>query len=207
MRNKTLKYALLLVSGFALSSPVWADENECPDDYDKARGTMLGNTCAGCHGTNGASVGPATPIIGGLSVDTITEAMNAYKSGDRPSTVMGRIAKGYTEEEINAMAGFFCEQKFVPAKQEANAELAKAGQKLHDKFKCEKCHEEGGSVDEDGSSIIAGQWKTYLQYELADFQEKHRGMPKKMKKAMKKLLKKDADANIEQIIEYYISQQ
>ncbi|MEK7990385.1 MAG: c-type cytochrome [Thiotrichaceae bacterium] len=207
MRNKTLKYALLLVSGFALSSPVWADEHECPDDYDKARGVMLGNTCAGCHGTNGASVGPATPIIGGLSAETIKEAMNGYKSGDRPGTVMGRIAKGYTEAEIDAMAGFFCEQKFVPAKQEADATKADAGKKLHDKYKCEKCHENGGTEDEDGSSIIAGQWKTYLQYELADFQEGHRYMPKKMKKAMKKLLKKDGEANLEQIIEYYVSQQ
>ncbi|MCV6636436.1 c-type cytochrome [Candidatus Albibeggiatoa sp. nov. NOAA] len=205
MRNKTLKYALLLVSGFALSSPVWA-ENECPD-YDKARGAMLANTCAGCHGTNGASVGPASPIIGGLSAETISETMKAYKSGDRPSTIMGRIARGYTDEEIDAMAGFFCEQKFVPAKQEVDAEKAEAGKELHDKYKCEKCHEEGGTIDVDGSSIIAGQWKAYLAYELSDFQEKHRGMPKKMKRAMKKLLKQDADARLEQIIEYYASQQ
>jgi sulfide dehydrogenase cytochrome subunit len=204
MRNKTLKYALLLISGFALSSPVWA-ERQCPD-YDKARGAMLANTCAGCHGTNGASVGPATPIIGGLSFDTIKESMLAYKSGDRPATVMGRIAKGYTEEEMDAMAAFFCEQKFVPAQQEVDAEKAKAGEELHDEYKCEKCHEEGGNLDEDGTSILAGQWKMYLQYELADFQEQHRGMPKKMARAMKKLLKKDADARLEQLIEYYASQ-
>lgn len=207
MRNKTLKYALLLVSGFALSSPVWADENECPDNYDKARGAMLGNTCAGCHGTNGSSVGPASPVIGGLAAETITQAMQDYKSGERPSTIMGRIAKGYTDAEIEAMAGFFCEQKFVPAKQEFDADKAAAGKELHDKFKCEKCHEEGGTEDEEGTSILAGQWKTYLQYEFADFQAKHRGMPKKMKRAMKKLFKKDADAHLEQIIEYYASQQ
>ncbi len=204
MRNKTLKYALFFITGFALSNPTWA--RECPD-YDKARGAMLANTCAGCHGTNGASVGSAIPIIGGLSADTIKEGMNAYKSGDRPATVMGRIARGYSDEEIEAMAGFFCEQKFVPAKQEVDAKKAKAGKKLHDEYKCDKCHEEGGSLDEDGTSVLAGQWKTYLQYEFADFQQDHRGMPKKMAKAMEKLLKKDADARTEQLIEYYASQQ
>jgi len=42
------------------------------------------NTCAGCHGTGGASVGPASPTIAGKSAVYINDVMAAYKSGDRP---------------------------------------------------------------------------------------------------------------------------
>jgi len=62
--------------------------------------TMLADTCAGCHGTDGASTGPATPSLAGMSEEYMVESMEAFKSGERPSTVMGRIAKGYSEKEF-----------------------------------------------------------------------------------------------------------
>jgi sulfide dehydrogenase cytochrome subunit len=37
--------------------------------------------------------------------------MKAFKSGERPATLMDRIAKGYTDEEIEAMAKYFAEIK------------------------------------------------------------------------------------------------
>ena len=46
-----------------------------------ASGAALGNTCAGCHGTNGQSVGPA-PTIAGLSPDYFTSVMEQYRSGE-----------------------------------------------------------------------------------------------------------------------------
>jgi cytochrome c553 len=36
--------------------------------------------------------------------------MQAFRSGERPSTVMGRIAKGYSDEEIHAIAAWVAEQ-------------------------------------------------------------------------------------------------
>ena len=33
--------------------------------------------------------------------------MNDFRSGNRPSTVMGRHAKGYTDEEISLIAEYF----------------------------------------------------------------------------------------------------
>lgn len=192
-----LKCVLLLAGGLALNS-TWAAE--------LTRGAMLGNTCAGCHGNNGVSQGIATPSLAGKSVDTIKEAMTAYKKGDRASTIMGRLAKGYSDEEINAMAEFFAAQKYVPAKQKFDAAKAKAGEKLHEKH-CEKCHEEGGKVDEDGTGILAGQWTTYLQYQFADFKSGEREMPKKMKTQMDKALAQDGDKRIEELLSYYASQQ
>ena len=168
--------------------------------------SMLGNTCAGCHGTNGSSNGPATPTIAGISSEYFIETMEAYKDGSRPSTIMTRIAKGYTEEEIKLMAEFFSKQKFVRQSQKVDAKMAKRGKKLHKKY-CEKCHEDDGRSTEDDAGILAGQWKPYLKYTLADFTSGNREMEKKMKKKLGQLQKSKGDAGIEDLLHFYASQQ
>jgi len=168
------------------------------------RGEMLANTCAGCHGPMGVSVGPATPTIAGMSRDYFIESMTAYSMGDRPSTIMTRIAKGYTDEDIALMADYFAKQKFVSAKQTADASKVSQGQKLHNKY-CEKCHSEGGSLAEDDSGILAGQWKPYLQYNMLDFTSGNREAPKKMAKKLQKLYDKHGQAGIDELIEFYSS--
>jgi sulfide dehydrogenase cytochrome subunit len=70
------------------------------------QGMMLANSCAGCHGTDGKSPG-AIPAINGKSADYIAQSMRDFQSGKRPSTVMGRHANGYSEQEIQMIADFF----------------------------------------------------------------------------------------------------
>ena len=89
--------------------------------------TMLADTCAGCHGTDGASAGPATPSIAGNSEIYMVDTMLAFKSGERPSTVMGRIAKGYSEEEIKLMASVFAKQPIAITSQKLDASKVAAG--------------------------------------------------------------------------------
>lgn len=192
-----LKYVLLL-GGLMLSFSGWAVE--------LTRGAMLANTCAACHGTNGVSQGSAIPNLAGKSVDSIRDAMLAYKNDKRAATVMGRIAKGYLDVEIVAMAKFFAQQKYVPATQAFDEAKAKAGAKLHAKH-CEKCHGAGGKMDEDGTGILAGQWTPYLQYQLADFKTGDREMPKMMKTQMDKLLAEDGDKKLDELLNFYASQQ
>lgn len=70
----------------------------------------LAANCANCHGTNGAgSVG--LPGLAGLKKEYIIEQMSAFKNGKREATLMHQIAKGYTDEQIAAMAAFFEQQK------------------------------------------------------------------------------------------------
>ena len=83
-----------------------------------ASGSMLGNTCAGCHGTDGASVGPA-PTIGGMSAEYLAETMKGFRSGDIRSTIMTRIAKGYSDDDIDAMAKYFASETCVEVSTEA----------------------------------------------------------------------------------------
>jgi len=196
MKQKAVSSALALTVGllFGSNSALAIDE-----------GTMLGNTCAGCHGTNGASVGPATPNLAGMAKDTMIDAMKTYASGERKSTIMGRLAKGYTEQQITAMAEFFSKMPIHLPAQETDPAKVKAGAKLHDEY-CEKCHEDGGKEDEDGSGILAGQWMPYLHFAFEDYESGARKPQKKMKKKVDDMLKEHGKESIEQIIHFYASQ-
>lgn len=167
---------------------------------------MLANTCAGCHGTYGSSVGPASPTIAGMSRDYFIETMMAYKEAKRPSTIMTRIAKGYTESEIELMADYFSAQKFTRVSRDFDVKKAKRGKKLHKKY-CNKCHEEGGGYVEDDAGILAGQWAPYLQFTLTDFFSGDRTMGAKKKQQLDKLMQQQGEAGVEQLIQFYVSQQ
>lgn len=71
-----------------------------------SQGAMLSNSCAACHGTDGNSPG-AIPSIHGKSAAFISQALKEFRSGKRHSTVMGRHAKGYSDEEIQLIADYF----------------------------------------------------------------------------------------------------
>lgn len=71
-----------------------------------SQGAMLSNSCSACHGTDGKSPG-AIPSIYGKSADFIATALKEFRDDKRPSTVMGRHAKGYTDEEIKLIAEYF----------------------------------------------------------------------------------------------------
>jgi sulfide dehydrogenase cytochrome subunit len=142
---------------------------------DIATGKMLVDTCAGCHGTNGNSVGPASPSIAAMDPVVFVDTMVAFADGDTYSTIMGRIAKGYTEEEFEAMGEYLHGQSYEPAKQEFDQAMVDKGAKLHDKY-CEKCHIEGGKPvpEEEDYYILAGQWTPYLKYSMSDFRDDRR---------------------------------
>ncbi len=196
---KVTKLAMAVISGCAISFSAAAGNMTGADS------TMLANTCAGCHGTDGASVGPSLPSLAGMSAVYLTDQMNYYKSGETKGTIMNRIAEGYSEEDIAAIANYFAVQKQHRGKQSFDSAKASKGEKLHDKY-CEKCHSEGGTLAEDDAGILAGQWMPYLHNTMADFREGDRGVPKKMKKKIKKLVKKEGDAGLDAIFNYYASQ-
>jgi len=96
------KIKLSLIAGTLFTASILANTAHAVID----RGTMLANTCAACHGVNGISQGDI-PSIAGLPKNSIIATMNAFSSGNRPSTVMQRIAKGYSEADIEALADHF----------------------------------------------------------------------------------------------------
>ena len=164
--------------------------------------TMLADTCAGCHGTDGASAGPATPSIAGMSATYIVESMKAFRSGERPGTIMGRLAKGYSDEEFELMAQMFAKQPVALTRQKTDAARVAAGGELY-VANCKKCHEQNGRLAEDDAGILASQWLLYLQYSMEDFRSGSREMTKKMKNRVDAL----NDAEIDALLNFFASQQ
>lgn len=70
----------------------------------------LAASCANCHGTNGHARGDMK-VLAGMSADKILALIADFKSGAQPSTVMGQISKGYTDEQLKLVAGFFAAQQ------------------------------------------------------------------------------------------------
>lgn len=72
----------------------------------------LAATCASCHGTEGNAVqGEALVRLAGLPKDYFVAQMLAFRDGTRPATVMHQITKGYSAEQIEAMATYFAAKK------------------------------------------------------------------------------------------------
>jgi len=65
------------------------------------------SACVACHGTNGVSTNPAWPNLAGQHKDYVLAALKAYKAGTRKNELMGGIAKGLSEAEMEALAGYY----------------------------------------------------------------------------------------------------
>ena len=99
MRKKSLLCTLailtIIIAGYPMSLHPSGKE-----------GMMLSLSCTSCHGTYGISPG-AIPTIYRKSSEYIIETMKELRNGERDSTVMERIAKGYSDREIILIANYF----------------------------------------------------------------------------------------------------
>jgi sulfide dehydrogenase cytochrome subunit len=167
-------------------------------------GSMLGHTCAGCHGTLGHSAGDVMPSLAGMNKRYLQKSMLDFRSGARPSTIMGRIARGYSEQEIAAIAAFFSQQDWQQADSAVNRKLVKAGKALHEN-QCESCHTHGGRKNDEEVPRLAGQWQPYIYIQLRDMHDiDFEGVqPLKMRQRVQKLSQEE----IEALSHFYASQQ
>lgn len=163
---------------------------------------MLSRACAGCHGVNGVSAGNSMPSIAGMPESYIEQAMTQFKDGKRYSSIMGRIAKGYSADEIKAMAGFFAKQKWVSPKQKVDPALVEQGEKIHE-AKCVFCHQDKGR-SQAMSGRLAGQWLDYLEIYLHECKERPSKIPQPapMQQAIAQLNAEDIQA----LANFYASQ-
>jgi len=153
---------------------------------------MLTFGCLGCHGGNGSS-GPSMPTLANQSKEAIVDAMKKFKSGERPATVMGRVAKAYTDDEIALMGDFFSKQKFFPTTQALKKANVKKGAELAKK-NCSRCHLENGKEGKDDAPVMASQWLPYMQIQMELYTTDKRKMPEKMADKVKNLSKEELDA-------------
>jgi cytochrome subunit of sulfide dehydrogenase len=94
MRGAAAGLALLAIT---VSSPALAEAPPAPN-------VALG--CAGCHGQEGPGVG-MIPAIAGYDRDAFIAHWAEFQANERPATIMNRIARGYSDAEVAALADYF----------------------------------------------------------------------------------------------------
>jgi cytochrome subunit of sulfide dehydrogenase len=77
---------------------------------DPNLGRNLAAACASCHGTNGVSQ-PGMPSLAGQQRAYLVQQLQDFRTGKRAATIMHQISKGYTDEQIEALAGYLSGQK------------------------------------------------------------------------------------------------
>ena len=154
----------------------------------------LANTCNNCHGANGVSVGPSMPSIGGQPEIYLKTVMLEWKSGARYSATMGRLIKGYSDEQIGALAAYFSKKPWTPVGQTFDAKLIKHGKELAG-TRCTACHGDTGYADDGETPNLNGQWALYQELELLKYRDGSVALPhKKMRNAAKKLSDEEVKA-------------
>lgn len=78
------------------------------------QGEAIAHTCAACHGTQGRLGDEAFMPLAGLPAEQMLRTMQAFRSGQRPGTLMGLVARGLSDADLQAMAEYFARQTPEP---------------------------------------------------------------------------------------------
>ena len=105
-REETVRSLTIIVSAIVVAS----SGSAVAQGADPNLARNLAATCANCHGTNGVSAGQSESLAGMAKAD-IVRKMQEFKAGTKGATVMTQLAKGYTDEQIELIAGWFAAQK------------------------------------------------------------------------------------------------
>ncbi|MFE8035288.1 hypothetical protein [Thiohalocapsa marina] len=89
-------------------------------------GADMANTCAACHGTNGALGDEYFVPLAGMPLEQFVSSMLEFRNGARPATLMGFVASGFSDDEIRAMGAFYAAMPLSVS--EPASELASASE-------------------------------------------------------------------------------
>lgn len=90
------RVAALAAAALVIGLPAFAADTSPPG----------ASSCSGCHAA-GSPFGP----LAGEPAEKTTASLAAFRSGERPSTLMGRIAKGFDDAESKAIADWWAQQE------------------------------------------------------------------------------------------------
>ncbi len=104
------RHMLLTATALAFAATCAGAQTVSPKEalYTKS----LAATCANCHGTNGNATADSSVVsLAGMPATYIVTQMKAFKSGERPGTIMHQLSKGYSDAQIEQVAAYFAAQK------------------------------------------------------------------------------------------------
>jgi cytochrome c553 len=152
--------------------------------------------CAACHGANGRSDTPLTPVLAGQpSLYAITQLF-LFREGRRNNEAMTAVGKTLTDDDLRGFSEYIGTLPPVPAPAPATPSdtirMGK-GRDLAEQHKCVFCH---GAGLGGGQQVprIAGQQEDYLQASLRGFKSGSRpGYTQAMTAAVSQVPVEDLD--------------
>ena len=149
-----------------------------------AQGTVAGAPpCAQCHAFNGVSdASGAFPRVAGQSAYYLAEQLRDFASERRFNAFMTPIAKALTADDIADVAAYYSglDAPFLPLRKpddalvRAGEQLAKVGNESRRIQACDNCHGPGGAGEPPTLPYLAGQYATYIAFELRMWQRGYR---------------------------------
>ena len=159
--------------------------------------------CAGCHGANGRSDMPLTPVLAGQPSFYAITQLFLFREGRRSSEAMTAVAKTLTDDDMRGFSDFIGTLPPVPAPPPAtpaDATRMEKARALATQHKCVFCH---GADFSGGQQVprIVGQREDYLQASLRGFRSGTRpGYTQAMTAALSQIPPEDLDT-----LAYYVA--
>jgi cytochrome c553 len=186
-------------AGLDPAPPLTAPAGPAKLDAVQAGKTVAAAACAGCHGSAGVTQIPAMPSLVGLDPKYLTEAMKAYKSGQRKHDTMKAMLASVGEPAMNNIALFYALQPATAQKNPAVGDKA-AGKEAA--ASCAGCHGEEGVSGSPATPSLAGQDAQYLVAALQAYKGGSRG-----DETMKGMVASLDDNAMKNLAAYYASLQ
>jgi cytochrome c553 len=159
--------------------------------------------CAACHGADGRSVAPGTPMLAGQHSFYAITQLFLYREGRRSNEAMTAVAKTMSDNDMRGFADFIATlpplATSAPTTPSDAARMCK-GQALALQHKCVFCH---GADFAGGQQVprLNGQFQDYLQMTLRGFRSGTRvGYSAAMPEAVGQIANEDLDT-----LAYYIA--
>ena len=140
---------------------------------DVARGTVLAETCTGCHGVAGShNAYPSylVPKLGGQNADYIEVALQGYRRGTRSHMTMQAQASSLTDQDIADVAAYFASLEGEPEVGKSSASALEVDEGKRKAVACLQCHGEAGIAAATQWPNLAGQHFSYLEQAIKQYQ-------------------------------------
>ena len=123
MHTISCKSLIVLTALIGLFSPMRVFSEPSTSSLESANRQLhirsLAASCAACHSTQEKSGAVMTNVpympLAGMDKAFFLSQMQAFKAGERASTIMHRHAKGLSPQEISDLADYFSVQKLGKA--------------------------------------------------------------------------------------------